>query len=152
LDKEDYSPGIYTMLPSVVIIPDNFTYGIDGKFTSWQDFGQWVWYLNQGLDELTQNEKTRISQLFAESDSNLDKIRKCYHYLQENTRYIDVSIDIGGFKPYPAEYVCNNKFGDCKALTNYMKAILKYAGIDSYYSLVYAGDPNEIFDTSFPSQ
>ncbi|MGZ3927869.1 MAG: DUF3857 domain-containing protein, partial [Mucilaginibacter sp.] len=48
----------------------------------------------------------------------------------------------GGFRPFAAADVDKDGYGDCKALVNYTKALLKVAGIDSYYCVVY-GDRQE---------
>ena len=45
---------------------------------------------------------------------------------------------IGGWKPFPARYVFNNSYGDCKALTNYMLAALEYVGITANAVLINA--------------
>ena len=145
LKKEAYSPALWNYLPFVKVVPVQFTYGISGSTVTWQTFGEWQYNLNQGLDELPLSEKEKISSLTSQVSDKKEVIKMLYHYLQDNTRYVNVSLGIGGMKPYPAEYVSKNKYGDCKALTNYMKALLHCAGIESYYSTVYASSqPREV--------
>jgi hypothetical protein len=145
LKTEPYCPALWNFLPFVKIVPGRFIYGIPGSTDSWQSFGQWQYNLNQGLDALPVSEKEKITSLTNQIKDKKEIIKVLYHYLQDNTRYVNVSLGIGGLKPYPAEYVSVNKYGDCKALTNYMKSMLHFAGIESYYSIVNAGwQPREI--------
>ena len=80
-----------------------------------------------------------------------DKIKALYEYMQKNTRYFSVSFGIGGYQPIPANEVAKNGYGDCKALSNYMKALLKTVGIESYYTLAKAGE-YQYMQADFPSQ
>lgn len=138
LSKEIFSPPFQESIPHVTIIPKEFTYGVNGSSESWASFGAWVNQLNQGLDLLLLSEQAVVDKLIAGVTDKKEITKILYHHLQDHTRYINVSIDLGGLKPYPASYVCTNKYGDCKALTIYMKALLKYAGIESFYTLVHA--------------
>jgi hypothetical protein len=151
LKEELYAPPKKSLIPFVYVIPKKFKYGPYGSNKTWVDFGNWIYELNKSLDILPESEKRIINKLLEGIDDDKEKIQILYSHLQENCRYINVAIDIGRLKPYPAMYVCNNRYGDCKALTNYMKAILKYAGIKSYYSLVYAGDKINKIIPEFPS-
>jgi hypothetical protein len=133
---EESSPPMHLLLPTVTVLPEKFFYTIEGAYTDWCSIGSWFCRLNADLDVLTPMEQYNISLVTNKLKSDLEKTRAIYHYLQDNTRYINVSIDIGGLKTYPASYVCENKYGDCKALTNYMKALLKESGIQSYFALI----------------
>ncbi|MGK7390828.1 MAG: DUF3857 domain-containing protein [Candidatus Cyclobacteriaceae bacterium M2_1C_046] len=150
--KEKLSPPLYELLPKIAVIPKNFTYGTPGSFESWASFGEWQENLIHNLDVLPQREKNKVDELLQGIDDKKEIIKVLYNYMQDNTRYINVAIDIGGLKPYPASYVSDNKYGDCKALTIYMKALLKYAGVNSYYTIIHAGDSPVKIDTSFPGQ
>lgn len=149
---EIFSPPSWEMVPSVKIIPKDFTYGIQGSFSSWQSFGNWQNKINEGLDELPQSEKIKINEMTSGIDAPKLLINILYRYMQENTRYIGVMIDEGGLKPFSASYVSEKKYGDCKALTIYMKALLKFVGIPSYYVIIYAGENPVRLKTNLPSQ
>ena len=51
----------------------------------------------------------------------------------------------GGWQTFDAKYVEKNKFGDCKALSNFMKSMLKVVGIEGQLVVVSAGD-DDFFD------
>lgn len=72
-----------------------------------------------------------------------------YKYLQQNHRYISVQVGIGGIQPISAADVYANGYGDCKGLSNLMKAMLASAGIPSKYALIEGGDDPEWVDESF---
>lgn len=137
--------------PFVNILPITFTNRIPGSWESWKDYGDWIYRLNEGLDVLPQSEKTIVANLIQGKTDKIEIVRALYHYMQDHTRYISVMIGIGALQAFPAEYVCRNKYGDCKALTNYLKALLKEAGIDSYYTIVESDEYPDKFYADFPS-
>lgn len=138
--KEEIFSQPVNFIPRIIVVPLDFRYGIEGSYQDWKSFGNYINGLMQDMDELPDEEKIMISTLTRGITDKREIVKVLYHYLQDNTRYINVSIGIGGLKPYPASYVARNKYGDCKALTNYMKAMLSYAGIESFYTLVNSGD------------
>jgi hypothetical protein len=150
--SEIFTPSIFKFLPSVTIVPQEFNYEKRGSFKDWNSYGNWQQELLQGLNELPDNEKNKILLLIKNVEEDKEKIKILYHYLQDVTRYVNVKIETGGLKPYPAIYVAQNKYGDCKALTNYFKSILDYIKIPSYYTKVFAGNPIKEIDKNFPSQ
>lgn len=152
LKPEVHSPLLVSLLPSVLITPKEFIYERNGSFKDWISYGNWQYDLLQGLNELPDYEIRRIHELIEGVEEDREKINILYHYLQDETRYINISIETGGMMPYPACYVSNNKYGDCKALTNYFKAILDHLEIPSYYTKVYAGDRIKEINKNFPAQ
>lgn len=139
--QEPYAPSAYEILPQLLLSPSVFKAdGYTGSMASWKDFGQFQYELARGRDELSPALKAKVHELTAEAKNDAEKIAVLYRYLQENTRYVSIQLGIGGWQPFDAQYVEKNKYGDCKALSNFMKALLKEAGISSCPAIVYAGD------------
>jgi hypothetical protein len=149
---EMFAPHVMETIPTVTIFPKKFKYGIEGRSDSWASFGKWFDSLNEGSLSLTVMEKIKIDQLIKDIVDQEEIVKTLYHYLQDNVRYVNVRLDIGGLKSYPAEYVCKKKYGDCKALTTYMKALLNHAGISSDYVLINGGFKVPRINPGLPGQ
>lgn len=153
IEIEPYSTGWLSIFPHARIVPKIFsrdTYS--GSYASWNDFGKWIFSLKEGRDELPENLKAEIQEMIAGCNSEIEKILLLYQYLQNTTRYVNISYGIGGYQPYSASLVYQNGYGDCKALSNYMATMLDYVGIESHYTLVSAGTSKNKIITDFPSQ
>jgi hypothetical protein len=118
--------------------------GYKGSTRSWKEFGLWNLKMIQGRDILPESEVKKVQELVKEIDNDREKIKKIYEYMQSRTRYVSIQLGIGGWQPMTATEVSKKGYGDCKALTNYTLALLKAVGINSYYTLVRAGEGLDI--------
>jgi hypothetical protein len=148
--NEPYSVSYLDSIPKLIIKPIFFNYGLKGSCNTWEGLGNWYFQLNKGQLELPEAEKKAIDQIIKDKTDKYEIIKALYHYMQDHTRYINVSIGIGGYKSYPASYVSQNKFGDCKALSNYFMAILSYVGIKSNFVLIHRDSKIEKLNKEFP--
>ncbi|HVV56463.1 MAG TPA: DUF3857 domain-containing protein [Mucilaginibacter sp.] len=147
--EEDSEP--WRFLPAVRFAANRFEYyGYPGDFSTWQSFGQWQQALNADVGDLSPQRVAEIKKMTDTIKSDTDKAKFLYKYMQENVRYVNIVLGIGGLKPLPASFVDEKKYGDCKALSNYMRALLKAVGINSYYAIIDAGENAEPEDPSFP--
>ena len=153
IKDEPYSPDYEEYLTGVKLAPQKFAFkNLKGAFDNWQEYGTWISNnLLKGRDKLSEDTKNYILNLVNNIQHPKEKARKIYEYMQNKTRYISVQIGIGGYQPYPASEVDRLGYGDCKGLVNYMHALLQVAGIESYYTLVYAGNFKRDITTDFVS-
>lgn len=139
-------------LSSITFPLKNFqVQGFAGKTDSWAEFGKWISDLNADRDKVTDETVQKIKTMVKDISDPKEKAKIIYAWMQENTRYISIQYGIGGWQPYNAIETDQLKYGDCKALTNYTKALFSAVGINSYYSLVQAGEGEKNLDPAFPS-
>ena len=114
---------------------------VKGKADNWNEFGVW-YYENflKGLDQLPKSTITKMKKLTEKAETDVEKAKIIYEYVQQNTRYISIQIGLGGWRPFPAKDVDRLGYGDCKALTNYTKSLLESVGVKAYYTIIHASE------------
>jgi transglutaminase-like putative cysteine protease len=151
-DYEEFSPIPEKVFPNVLTAPSEFSLGgYPGSLESWERFGQWLYHLNEGRDRLPQSTIDRVRALVKGMNTDKDKIKAIYKYLQSKTRYVSIQLGIGGWQTIEASIVDDVGYGDCKALSNYAVALLKAVGIKAYYALVNGGPGFSEIREDFPS-
>jgi hypothetical protein len=150
LEYEPMSAGMRNIMPWVTLAPNQFEYdNSKANIETWTNLGSWMYNLSNGMQELPESAKAKILNIIKDAQSPKEKMGLLYKYLQANTRYVGVQLGIGGYKPIAAEKVFSVNYGDCKALSNYMKAMLEVAGIRS--NLVVIGNGMPSLNKSFAS-
>lgn len=152
IKPEEYSPNPQYIFPHISAAPEKFKFDkYEGEMHSWDSFGQWIAQLNAGKQELPIKTIEEVKQIAAKYSTNEEKIKAIYEYMQSKTRYVSIQFGIGGFQPIDAFSVDQAGYGDCKALSNYMVAMLKEVGIEANYVLIEAGKNAGDLDETFPS-
>ncbi len=136
IETEKFSPGLLAIVPYLLSNPRHFVFDdYTGDNTDWQSLSKWLSSLLKNRDILTDATKNKIRELTQNAKSDREKVKILYDYLGKTTRYVSIQLGIGGLQPIPAAEVCKTGFGDCKGLSNYLKAMLEVAGIKS--NLIY---------------
>lgn len=150
-ELQDMAP-YYNVVPRIQFAARNFTVeSYKGSTKSWSAFGSWFYRLSEDARTLPDPLKLKLRKLLIGAATRTDSLHRLYHYLQNNTRYVSIQLGIGGWKPFSASYVYNKGYGDCKALSNYMVAILQYCGFKAYPALIYSDIQNDPINPDFPS-
>jgi len=143
IEFEPMSTGFSNITPWVMLAPNEFEYdNSKANIENWVNLGSWMKTLSAGMQDLPEAARTKVQAIIKDARTPQEKIRLLYGFLQANTRYVGVQLGIGGYKPIAAEKVFAVSYGDCKALSNYMKALLAAAGIQSNLVVIGNGMPS----------
>jgi hypothetical protein len=149
--SDRYSPGPTYTKPHVLVMfksaepaGEKITY-----FNTLQD--QYNWYA--GLAKEIGNDenfiKEKALEITSKAITEVDKIKTIFYWVQHNIRYIAYEDGIAGFKPAKAQDTYNKKYGDCKAMGNLTKCLLKGIGLDA--RLCWIGTNHIAYDYSTPT-
>ncbi|MFH7018940.1 DUF3857 domain-containing protein [Flavobacterium sp. FlaQc-47] len=151
--KEDYSPSYKDLFPKVMMGLERFHLeGVDGTATNWIDFGKWYSEkILAGTTDLSEETKTKIKAIVGDEKDPVKKAQLVYDFVQKKSRYVSIQVGIGGWKPMLATDVDRLGYGDCKALTNYTKALLQVVDVPSYNTVLYGDSYKTNIESDFVS-
>ncbi|MEZ0184098.1 DUF3857 domain-containing protein [Flavobacterium oncorhynchi] len=141
---EDLSPSSEVLFPRVMMGLEKFHLeGVDGTATTWEAFGKWYGEkVLTGTTILPEETKAKMKVLVGDEKDPIKKAKIIYDYVQKKSRYVNIAVGIGGWKPMLASDVDRLGYGDCKALSNYTKALLQAVDVPSYNTILY-GDADK---------
>ena len=139
-------------LPSIDISPESFEIsGYSGSWKSWKAFGSTMYQMWKKTRNVSDDLAKEAREIVKDAKTDREKAFLLYTFLQKEFRYVSIQIGIGGFVPFDAATVHHARYGDCKALSNYMCSLLNTVGVKAYPALVNAGENAHPIDTAFPS-
>ncbi len=119
--------------PEAMIPPDvqTLSWVQFSEFRDWRDLGQWASGLFSGG-----NATDFAMPDLGKSTVKADVLMRALEYVQNNVRYLSISIGENSHRPYSPAEVLARRYGDCKDKTQLLVAILRRLGIDAQPVLV----------------
>ncbi len=153
IEKEPYSPSFVELVPHVKIGINKFHLsGIDGDAETWEEFGKWIYEkFLKPRNNLSAETVSKIRGMTENIEDPTERAKVIYDYVQKKTRYINVAIGIGGWRPMMTGEVDMLGYGDCKALTFYTKSLMDIAEVPAIFSIVHAGKAKNDIDRDIVS-
>jgi hypothetical protein len=149
--KEKDTPGYLHFLPHILILTKE--YQINGitktVLSSTNDLYAWYSSLVSKLKPDTKELKPLVEKLTADLQTDEEKIKAIYYWVQDNIKYIAFEDGLAGFKPEEAHEVYYKRYGDCKGMANLAKEMLSLAGFDA--RLTWVGTDRIPYSYSIPS-
>jgi hypothetical protein len=94
----------------------------------------------QTVKDINKKDQTALQHftldLIKNINSDFEKTRAIFNYVQSKVNYVAFEDGMGGFIPREAADVFNKKYGDCKDMANLLNEMLKYAGVESYTACI----------------
>lgn len=111
----------------------------------------YAWYAE--IVAMSDNDTTVVApkaqQLVKDLNSDEEKLKAIFYWVQDNIRYVAFEDGLAAFKPDACQNVYNNRYGDCKGMANLLKNMLKSVGYDA--RLTWIGTKRIAYDYHIPS-
>ncbi len=149
--KEENTPGPSYLYPHILFLSKSYTEKGETipLFKDTGDLYNWYNSLIKSVDVDTSVFNDKVNELITNADTDEEKIKNIYYWVQDNIRYIAFEDGIAGFKPDSPQNVYSKLYGDCKGMALLTKSMLEVAGFDS--RLVWIGTDRLVYDYSTPS-
>ncbi len=109
------------------------------EFSQWQQVNQWA----QNLFDVNTNsvELDKVVAGLRGAGNSDQTVQQALAYVQNEIRYLSISIGENSHKPFPPDVVLARRYGDCKDKSLLLSTILRKLGIDASPVLISASNP-----------
>lgn len=98
---------------------------------------QWYYSLVKDINKTDQTAlKNKTLELIKDKNSDFEKAKVIYQWVQQNIHYVAFEYGMGGFVPRDASDVFQKLYGDCKDMANLLNQMLRYAQLDSHLTWI----------------
>ncbi|MDZ7848598.1 MAG: DUF3857 domain-containing protein [Owenweeksia sp.] len=139
LKEEGSMPEFLRMVPHIVYRIKSYAYK-DEEIPVLRDVNDLKdWYM-EFLGDVPNDHSEQIDRitdsLVAGVNSDHEKVRLIFNWVQNNIKYIAIEEGLQGFHPRAPSKVIAKRYGDCKDMSCLSIAMLRHAGIPAYYTWV----------------
>jgi hypothetical protein len=106
------------------------------EISNWQKVGDWYRNLTNGRFNASPDIKQEVASLTAAAPTQLEKMRIVARFVQQEIRYVAISLGIGGLQPHAAADTFTHRYGDCKDKATLLSSMLGEIGVASYYVII----------------
>jgi hypothetical protein len=144
IEKEDHSPSYAALAPRLAVSyypPAGNPASLRG-LRDWAAVSSWLSPMVDPPADVSEPVRARAMQLAANASTEIDRIRSIAAFVQQ-TNYVEVDLNLtrgGGYTPRRAEDTLIRNYGDCKDKATLMRSLLSAVGIESYLTVITAGD------------
>ena len=149
--NEDDAPGASYFIPHL-LIHTQYADTPSGKQTYFPDLNNmYAWYrsLVQQVNNDEELMQSTVEKIAKDCDSDIDKLKAVFGWVQDNIRYLAFVDGMAGFIPDNAQNVMRKRYGDCKGMANLIKSLLIPLGFDA--RLCWLGTNHIAYDYSIPN-
>lgn len=149
--KNGSMPGMSHIYPHILILAKQYKDGNQEHtyFNSLDALYGWYRTLVLEIENKPDELKSLVDELTADAETDEQKIKNIYYWVQDNIRYIAFEDGIAGYQPENCQTVLFNRYGDCKGMANLTKEMLILAGFDA--RLVWLGTKSVATTYATPS-
>lgn len=125
--------------PDEVNRPSSYVHWPFAEISTWKD---WTFISNELLPhydpqvELPDEFEKTLSGIAAKWPAKTDQMTEVLRLIQDDIRYLSLSMGTGGYIPRRPHEVISSGFGDCKDKSLLLAAALRYLGIEAQVALV----------------
>lgn len=104
-----------------------------GVLESVQDLYNWyISLVNKVKCDNQEDLQKVIDEIISPEDSELEKVKKVFKWVQGNVKYIAIEDGLGGFIPRDPDLVLSRRYGDCKDMATLIVKLLEMQDIKGH--------------------